>query len=116
VSKNSSPNAASTLATSQTTDRFNASHRGSSTRRAHTGTALGDRLFVEATYVKVAGLDHVLPHSKGGENIAENLVTACWPCQLGRGNDSIERIGLFHPAEHQLQRALPGWDGCDWFG
>ena len=31
-------------------------------------------------------LDHVIPRSKGGESIWENVVTACAPCNLRKGN------------------------------
>ena len=55
-------------------------------------------------------LDHVLPHSFGGTNGIENLVTSCWPCQFGRGNDLIERLGLSDPRERE---PIPtDWDGC----
>lgn len=32
-------------------------------------------------------LDHVLPSSLGGQSIWENSVTACSPCNAGKGND-----------------------------
>src|SRR5881409_3007512 len=31
-------------------------------------------------------LDHVLPRSRGGESIWENVVTSCAPCNLRKGN------------------------------
>ena len=31
-------------------------------------------------------LDHVVPRSKGGESIWENVVTSCAPCNLRKGN------------------------------
>ena len=55
-------------------------------------------------------LDHVLPHSFGGTNEIENLVTSCWPCQFGRGNDLIERLGLSDPREREPTPT--DWDGC----
>ena len=55
-------------------------------------------------------LDHVLPHSFGGTNGIENLVTSCWPCQFGRGNDLIERLGLSDPREREPIHT--DWDGC----
>ena len=58
-------------------------------------------------------LDHVRPHSFGGTNEIENLVTSCWPCQFGRGNDLIERLGLSDPRERD---PIPSdWDGCSRF-
>jgi 5-methylcytosine-specific restriction endonuclease McrA len=29
-----------------------------------------------------ASVDHITPHSKGGEHAKENFVTACWECNL----------------------------------
>jgi 5-methylcytosine-specific restriction endonuclease McrA len=31
---------------------------------------------------KWASVDHINPHSKGGEHSEENFVTACWECNL----------------------------------
>jgi 5-methylcytosine-specific restriction endonuclease McrA len=31
-------------------------------------------------------LDHVVPRSKGGESVWENVVTSCAPCNLRKGN------------------------------
>jgi 5-methylcytosine-specific restriction endonuclease McrA len=42
-------------------------------------------------------LDHLLPHSRGGDNSLGNLVTACGPCQFGRGNFTLEEVGLMNP-------------------
>ncbi len=58
-------------------------------------------------------LDHVLPHSFGGTNDIENLVTSCWPCQFGRGNDLIERLGLSDPRDREP--VASEWDGCSRF-
>jgi len=38
--------------------------------------------------------DHVIPRSKGGLDIMENLITACWDCNRGKSDkilDAIER-------------------------
>jgi hypothetical protein len=60
-------------------------------------------------YAMSASVDHVVPHSAGGGNDQENLVTACWSCQFGRGAWSLEEVGLSDP------RARPPikneWDG-----
>ena len=62
-----------------------------------------------AFYAMSASLDHVVPHSAGGTNEEENLVTACWTCQFGRDHFLLEEVGLLDP------RARPpvndGWDG-----
>ena len=39
-------------------------------------------------------LDHVIPRSKGGESIWENVVTACAPCNLRKGDRSLEQAGM----------------------
>jgi hypothetical protein len=39
-------------------------------------------------------LDHVVPRSKGGESIWENVVTACAPCNLRKGDRTIEQAGM----------------------
>jgi len=36
---------------------------------------------------RAATLDHVLPVSHGGKTTFENTVTACGPCNSGKGND-----------------------------
>ena len=59
-------------------------------------------------------LDHVVPRSKGGESIWENVVTACAPCNLRKGDRSARagRHGAEDPAApaaagalHQARRA-----------
>lgn len=37
-------------------------------------------------------LDHVIPHSKGGDNSERNLVTACLECNSARGNKPVTRF------------------------
>ena len=41
-------------------------------------------------------LDHVVPWSKGGETVDDNLITKCKRCNLGKGN-MIEKLG---PSSH----------------
>ncbi len=36
-------------------------------------------------------LDHVVPRSKGGESIWENVVAACAPCNLRKGDRTVEQ-------------------------
>lgn len=65
------------------------------------------------TLCSAASLDHVVPHAGGGDNEANNLVTACWPCQFGRGSDPIERLDLNDPRDRPP--TVGDWDGCAWF-
>jgi len=39
-------------------------------------------------------LDHVIPRSKGGESVWENVVTSCAPCNLRKGDRLVEEVGL----------------------
>ncbi len=39
-------------------------------------------------------LDHVVPRSRGGESVWENVVTACAPCNHKKGNRTLEESGL----------------------
>ena len=33
-----------------------------------------------------ATVDHVIPRTKGGQDVIENVVLACWPCNQSKGN------------------------------
>ena len=39
-------------------------------------------------------LDHVVPRSRGGESIWENVVTSCAPCNLRKGNRTLEEASM----------------------
>jgi 5-methylcytosine-specific restriction endonuclease McrA len=39
-------------------------------------------------------LDHVVPRSKGGESIWENVVTACAPCNHRKGNRTLQEAKM----------------------
>src|ERR671925_411911 len=39
-------------------------------------------------------LDHVVPRSRGGESIWENVVTSCAPCNLRKGNRLPEEVSM----------------------
>jgi 5-methylcytosine-specific restriction endonuclease McrA len=53
--------------------------------------------------------DHVIPRSRGGRTIWENVVTACGECNLFKGNQLPRESGMFpiqrpyQPSTHQLQ-------------
>ena len=56
-----------------------------------------------------ASLDHILPHSRGGDNSPENLVCACGPCQFGRNQWTLEEVGFSDPRERPA--IVDEWDG-----
>ncbi|MGB2953806.1 MAG: HNH endonuclease, partial [Gaiellaceae bacterium] len=39
-------------------------------------------------------LDHVLPRSRGGESVWENVVTSCAPCNLRKGDRTVEEARM----------------------
>ena len=39
-------------------------------------------------------LDHVVPKSRGGESVWENVVTSCAPCNLRKGNRLLDEISM----------------------
>jgi 5-methylcytosine-specific restriction endonuclease McrA len=53
--------------------------------------------------------DHVLPHSRGGDNSPANLVLSCAPCNYGRMAYSLAEVGLLDPR-------IDPWTKTDWDG
>ena len=39
-------------------------------------------------------LDHVVPRSRGGDSVWENVVTSCAPCNLRKGNRLLEEASM----------------------
>jgi 5-methylcytosine-specific restriction endonuclease McrA len=39
-------------------------------------------------------LDHVVPRSRGGDSVWENVVTSCAPCNLKKGNRLPEEVQM----------------------
>lgn len=39
-------------------------------------------------------LDHVMPVSRGGKSVWENVVTACYPCNSKKGSRTPEEAGM----------------------
>ncbi|MBA2360357.1 MAG: HNH endonuclease [Actinobacteria bacterium] len=39
-------------------------------------------------------LDHVIPRSRGGESVWENVVTSCAPCNLKKGNRLLHEVQM----------------------
>ena len=56
-----------------------------------------------------SSLDHLIPHNRGGGNSPENLVTACGPCQFGRGGWTIDEVGISDPFTRDP--IVDEWDG-----
>jgi 5-methylcytosine-specific restriction endonuclease McrA len=44
-------------------------------------------------------LDHVVPRSRGGDSVWENVVTSCAPCNLRKGNRLLDEVAMVlrHP-------------------
>ena len=42
-------------------------------------------------------LDHVVPRSRGGDSVWENVVTSCAPCNLKKGNRLPEEVSMQLP-------------------
>ena len=56
-----------------------------------------------------AQYDHVLPHARGGSSELQNVVLTCAACNYGRGNYTLEEVGLAHPDTHA--KRLGPWTG-----
>jgi 5-methylcytosine-specific restriction endonuclease McrA len=54
-----------------------------------------------ALYALASSLDHVIPHGRRGKNEHQNYVTACYCCQFGRGEWTIEEAELEDPRHRQ---------------
>jgi hypothetical protein len=37
-------------------------------------------------------IDHIIPHSKGGKDTIENLVTSCFDCNRGKSNKELTEV------------------------
>ena len=48
-----------------------------------------------------AQFDHVIPHSRGGDNDLNNVVLTCAPCNYGRMDYLCEELGLEDPRQRQ---------------
>lgn len=64
----------------------------------------GAALVFRATY------DHVDPRCSGGSHQLENLVTACYSCNFGKGGFTLQQLGLDDPRTRVVSPA-GGWDG-----
>lgn len=55
--------------------------------------------------------DHLVPHSRGGNNDLMNLVITCAPCNFGRMEYTIEEVGIINPFTRD--RIKKDWDGLE---
>lgn len=62
-----------------------------------------------ALLVLAASLDHIMPHSRGGTNDENNLVTACASCNYARGAWTLEEVRLSDPRDRAP--IADRWDG-----
>lgn len=62
-----------------------------------------------ALYALASSLDHVVPHSRGGVNWEDNFVTACYGCQFGRGEWTLDEVEIEDP--RLRPPIVDGWDG-----
>ena len=60
-----------------------------------------------------ATYDHVLPHARGGNNDAENIVVTCQPCNCARWHYTLEEVGLRDPRTREKVHST--WDGLERF-
>jgi hypothetical protein len=57
--------------------------------------------------------DHVVPHSRGGDNSLKNLVVTCAACNYGRMWFVLDEVGLMDPRDRL--RARGDWTGLEEF-
>jgi 5-methylcytosine-specific restriction endonuclease McrA len=55
--------------------------------------------------------DHVLPHSRGGDNSLENFILTCAGCNYGRMSSTLAEVGLLDPRDRVIERT--SWDGLE---
>ena len=58
-----------------------------------------------------AQYDHLLPHSRGGDNCPDNLVVTCAPCNYGRMQYTLEEAGLQNPLRREPK--VGPWSGLE---
>ena len=68
-------------------------------------TRHGLRLMLQASY------DHVQPKNQGGSNDQDNLVTACWSCQYGKGKYSLAVLKISESPLDKIWEPHGTWCG-----
>jgi 5-methylcytosine-specific restriction endonuclease McrA len=73
-------------------------HVPKSAQRKISRRALFARDGWECVYCGASGvrltLDHVVPRSRGGDSVWENVVTSCAPCNLRKGNRLLDEASM----------------------
>ncbi len=63
--------------------------------------------------------DHVLARSRGGRTDLDNLIITCGPCNYGRGDRTLEEVGLIDPRTRPITKIacdrIATWDGLERF-
>ena len=62
------------------------------------------------TFFFRATADHVVPLTRGGQTTLNNLVTACWNCNIGKLNALLSQMRVEDPINHPTEEKLK-WDG-----
>ena len=62
------------------------------------------------TFFFRATADHVVPLQGGGRTTIENLVTACWNCNIGKLDALLYQMGIEDPINYPTYENLK-WDG-----
>lgn len=57
--------------------------------------------------------EHVVPHSRGGNNSYENMIISCQPCNCAKMGYTLEEMGLADP--RLRVPAVSAWDGLERF-
>jgi 5-methylcytosine-specific restriction endonuclease McrA len=71
-------------------------------------TNLGQHAGFQALW---AHYDHVLPHSRGGDNSLENTVLSCAPCNCAKMNYHLDQLNLADPRRRGV--VPTSWDGLE---
>ena len=62
------------------------------------------------TFFFRATADHVEPRKGGGPTTIDNLVTACWNCNIGKSDALLYQMGIEDPINYPTEEKLK-WDG-----
>jgi hypothetical protein len=55
--------------------------------------------------------DHLVPHSRGGDNSLSNVVVTCAGCNYGRMDNTLDELGLIDPRSRITPEGT--WDGLE---